>query len=106
MLDVLPMTITERRTYLARMHPRYHLADRLERGRLLDEMGALTGLHRKSLLRLLTAPTLARQPRTRQRSRTYGAAVEDAIRLIWETLDYLCAERLTPALVTTAHQLG
>jgi len=69
-------------------------------------MQAVTGLHRKRLLRLLNAATLARQPRSRQRSRTYGAAVEDAIRLIWETLDYICAERLTPALVTTAQQLA
>ncbi len=106
MLDVPQMTITERRKYLARMLPRYLAADRLTRGQLLNEMEAVTGLHRKSLLRLLNAPTLARQPRTRQRRRTYGAAVEDAIRLIWETLDYICAERLTPALVTTAHQLG
>ena len=103
MLDVPPMTITERRTYLARMLPRYLAADRPTRGQLLDEMQAVTGLHRKSLLRLLNAPTLARQPRTQQRSRTYGAATEDAIRLIWETLDYICAERLTPALGTTAH---
>ena len=106
MLDVPQMTITERRTYLARMLPRYLAADRRTRGQLLTEMEAVTGLHRKSLLRLLNAPALARQPRTRHRSRTYGAKVEDAIRLIWETLDYICAERLTPALVTTAHQLA
>jgi hypothetical protein len=100
------MTITERRTYLARMLPRYLAADRPTRGQLLDEMEAVTGLHRKSLLRLLHAATLARQPRTRPRRRTYGAAVEDAIRLIWETLDYICAERLTPALAATAHHLA
>lgn len=100
------MTITERRTYLARMHPRYLCATRAERGRLLDEMATVTGLHRKSLLRLLNAPTLARHPRTTQRHRTYGAAVEDTIRLIWETLDYVCAERLTPALAPTAQLLA
>ena len=106
MLDVSSMTITERRNYLARMLPRYLAADRRARGSLLDEMEAVTGLHRKSLLRLLNAPTRARRPRTRQRSRTYGTAVEDAIRLIWETLDYVCAERLTPALAPTAQQLA
>jgi transposase InsO family protein len=106
MLDVPSMTLTERRKYLARMQPRYLLADRPTRGQLLDEMMAVTGLHRKSLLRLLNAPSLARRPRTTPRSRTYGAAVEDALRLIWETLDYLCAERLTPVLVSTAQQLA
>jgi len=106
MLDIPPMSISERRTYLARMFPRYRAADRPGRSQLLTEMQAVTGLHRKSLLRLLNAATLARQPRTRQRGRTYGVAVEDAIRLIWETLDYVCAERLTPALVPTAQQLA
>ena len=105
MQDDTPMTIAERRTYLGRMRGRYLRAARAERGRLLDEMEVVTGLHRKSLLRLLHTPDLARQPRTRQRAKTYGAAVDDALRVIWESLDYICAERLTPALVRTAQQL-
>ena len=106
MLDVPSMTITERRKYLARMLPRYLAADRPQQSLLLTEMQTVTGLHRKSLLRLLNASSLARQPRSRQRTRTYGAPVDDALRLIWETLDYVCAERLTPALVSTAHLLA
>jgi len=106
MLDVPQMTLTERRNYLARMHPRYLLADRTERSRLLDEMIAVTGLHRKSLVRLLNAGSLARRPHTTQRRRTYGPVVDDTIRLIWETLDYICAERLTPALAPTAQHLA
>ncbi len=96
------MTITERRKYLACMLPRYLAADRPQQSLLLTEMQTVTGLHRKSLLRLLNASSLARQPRSRQRSRTYGAPLEDALRLIWETLDFICAERLTPALLPTA----
>lgn len=106
MLDVPSMTITERRKYLARMLPRYLAADRPQQSFLLTEMQTVTGLHRKSLLRLLNASSLARQPRSRQRARTYGAPLEDALRLIWETLDYICAERLTPALVPTAQLLA
>ena len=106
MLDVPSMTITEHRKYLARMLPRYLAADRPQQSLLLTEMQTVTGLHRKSLLRLLNASSLARQPRSRQRTRTYGAPVDDALRLIWETLDYVCAERLTPALVSTAHLLA
>jgi transposase InsO family protein len=99
------MTITERRKYLARMLPRYLAADRPQQSLLLTEMQTVTGLHRKSLLRLLNASSLARQPRSRQRARTYGAPLDDALRLIWETLDYICAERLTPALLPTAQLL-
>ena len=100
------MTISERRKYLERMEGRYRRADRLDRGRLLDEMEAMTGLHRKSLLRLLGTNGLERQPRTRQRGRVYGSAVDDALRVIWESLDYVCAERLTPGLVPTAQRLA
>jgi len=101
-----PMTIDERRKYLAKMIPRYRQATRQEQSRLVDEMGVVTGLHRKSLLRLLGAPSLERHPCRSGRGRTYGAATEDVIRVVWESLDYLCAERLTPALVPTAQHLA
>jgi hypothetical protein len=100
------MTVDERRKCLKRMQGRYLAATREERSRLLDELAELTGLHRKSVVRLLKGPTLERQPRRRQRGRAYGAAVDDALRVIWESLDYVCAERLTPALVETAEQLA
>jgi|SRR5689334_749851 hypothetical protein len=106
MQDSTQMTITERRKYLSLMRARYRLADRAGRGRLLDEMQSVSGMHRKSLLRLLHAVDLARRPRTKQRSKTYPVQVDDAIRLVWESLDYICAERLTPALVVTAQHLA
>jgi hypothetical protein len=100
------MTVNERRKCLKRMQGRYLGGTREERSRLLDELVVLTGLHRKSVVRLLQGPSLERQPRRRQRSREYGAPVDDALRVIWESLDYVCAERLTPALVSTAEQLA
>jgi hypothetical protein len=106
MQDDTHMTLAERRKYLGRMRPRYLLATRAEQTRLLSEMEAVTGMHRKSLLRLLHAASLARRVRTSQRGKLYGARVEDAIRLIWESLDYICAERLTPALLPTAQLLS
>jgi hypothetical protein len=100
------MTIEERRKYLRRMQARYQQADRAGRGRLLSEMEAVTGLHRKSLLRLLHAPSLARRPRRQQRGRTYGREVEQVVVQVWESLDDVCAERVTPALLTTAQHLA
>ena len=99
------MTIDERRKYLRRMQERYLLADRKERGQLLDEMEAVTELHRKSLIRLMKG-SLARQPRRRQRSRTYGPEVDDALRVIAESTDYICAERLRPNLRWLAMHLA
>jgi len=101
------MTVNERRKYLKLMTVRYAGASRTGRGALLSEMAAVSGLHRKSLLRLLHAPSLARAPqRVRVRRRTYGPAVADVVRVVWESLDYVCAERLTPALLATAQQLA
>ena len=99
------MTIDERRKYLRKMQGRYLQADRKERGQLLDEMETITELHRKSLIRLMKG-SLTRQPRRRQRSRTYGPEVDDALRVIAESTDYICAERLTPNLTWLAEHLA
>ena len=106
MPDTEQMTVDERRKCLKRMQGRYLAASRAERGRLLDELAELTGLQRKSVVRLMKGPTLERQARRQQRGREYGIAVDDAPRVIWESLDYVCAERLTPALVATAEHLA
>lgn len=100
------MTVTERRKYLKRMKPLYSQANRSEQSRMLTEMEQVTGLHRKSLLRLLHAPTLERTKREKGRGRTYGLAVEQVILVVWESLDYVCAERLTPTLLSTAQHLA
>jgi hypothetical protein len=99
------MTIDERRKYLRLIKKRYLKAGKLERGRLLDEMQAVTGLHRKSLIRLMSG-SLERKARRKQRGRTYGPEVDDALRVISESLDYICAERLQPNLVWMATHLA
>lgn len=99
------MTINERRKYLRRMKRRYVKAGREERGHLLDEMEAVTEMHRKSLIRLMNG-SLERKVRSRQRGETYGPEVDDALRVIDESLDYICADRLTPALVGMAAHLA
>ncbi len=99
------MTLDERRKYLRRMKRRYQQTNRKERGYLLDEMEAVTELHRKSLIRLMNS-SLERRPRLKQRGRTYGPEVDDALRVIAESLDYICAQRLTPNLVWIAEHLA
>ncbi len=100
------MNIDDRRKYLKRMVDRYWAADRPGRSQLLAEMEAVTMLHRKSLIRLLHESTLDRRPRTAQRGRVYLPETEDVIRVVWESLDYVCAERLTPSLLPTAQHLA
>lgn len=98
------MSIDERRKYLRRMKKRYVQTIRKERSQLLDEMEAVTELHRKSLIRLMSGD-LERKPRRKQRGCKYQSDVDDALRVIAESLDYICAERLTPNLVWMTEHL-
>jgi hypothetical protein len=100
-----PMTFDERRKYLRKMQKRYQGASKGQRSALLDEMQHVTRLHRKSLVRLIGCH-LARRPRRRQRSPTYGLEVRRALGVIAGSLDHVCAERLQPTLVWMAQHLA
>jgi hypothetical protein len=99
------MTLKERDKYLRKMQKRYRNADRATKGKLLDEMEAVTELHRKSLSRLMGS-TIRRKPRRGRRGPTYGPQVEYALRVISRSLDHICAERLKPNLVWMAQHLA
>src|SRR5436189_566998 len=100
------MTIDERRKYVKLMAPRYQRAKRKERSQLLSEMEQVSKLHRKHLIRLLNGESLDRKKRSTPRSRSYGLEVERVVLRVWESLDYICAERLTPSLVHMAQHLA
>ena len=100
------MTIDEKRKYVKRMSERYQKAKRKERSKLLTEMEEVSKLHRKHLIRLLNGESLDRKKRSTPRSRTYGPEVERVVLRVWESLDYICAERLTPSLGRIAKHLA
>jgi hypothetical protein len=100
------MTVNERRKYLKLMKVRYVAAKRVERSRLLTEMQEVTSLHRKSLTRLMHTASLQRTKRQKPRPRTYGPEVERVVVRVWESRDYICAERLTPGLLRMARHLA
>ncbi|HEY3474355.1 MAG TPA: hypothetical protein VGK56_07065, partial [Anaerolineales bacterium] len=99
MAETEPMNVNERRKYLHKMRIRYwHAKEKKDKSALLDEMAAVTNLHRKSLIRLIRGD-LARKPRRKQRGKTYGVEVQQVVEQIARSLDYPCAERLQPNLV-------
>lgn len=106
MVETEPMTVTERRKYLHQMRIRYWQAQgKKAKSALLDEMAAVTKLHRKSLIRLIRGD-LARKPRRKQRGRSYGVEVQQVVEQIARSLDYPCAERLKPNLVWLGKHLA
>ena len=83
------MSPTTRWEYIDAVYPRYRAARRRERQRMLDEVCAVTGYHRKYAVRILNAPARrAPHSRRRQRKATYDTPVIDALRAIWTAAGY------------------
>ena len=75
---------------------RYAASNRKERGRILDEFAAVSGLHRKHAMRLLRAGPLGRRSGLRPARRLYNDAVREALIVTWEASDRVCGKRLRP----------
>ena len=75
---------------------RYAAANRAERGRILDELTSLTGLHRKHAARRLRGGGSVRRRDARPERRLYDDAVREALVVVWEASDRVCGKRLKP----------
>ena len=98
------MTVDERRKYLHKMWGRYRDATKQGKSKMLDDMEHVTGMHRKSIIRILNG-RLSRKKRARERGPTYGVRVMNVVRTISKALDHPCAERLKPNLVFMAKHM-
>src|SRR5215469_5653610 len=95
-----------RREVLAVVAERYRSAGRREKGRMLDELTATTGWHRKHALRALSAMD-ARPPEEKaapRRGRKYDA-IRDALTALWEASDRVCGKRLVVMIPTLLEAL-
>ena len=83
--------------YTEAIRQRYRKASRMEKGKILDEFAKTTGLHRKSVIRILHRP-VARVGDSKRRGRPpeYGSRVVEMLRVVWEASDRLCSKRLQP----------
>lgn len=101
------MSIASRREYLNTMSERYQgTKSRSEKTALIDEVVQTLHYHRKHATRVLRHPPgLRRNPVSRQRQLMYLES-GPAIQLVWEALDFCCAERLHPVLLSTAEHLA
>ena len=100
------MTVEERYKIIRRVRATYRRASRGEKMQMLNTLQAATGLSRKHVIDLVNGAGPERKRRRRERGRKYSARVDDAIRLIGRLLNWICAERLKPALSATAKHLA
>ena len=87
---------------------RYREARPSERTRILDELVALAGYHRKHAIRLLAEPVECAQAAP-TRNRLYDKAVRQALIVLWEAADRICGKRLKvliPILVEAMERHG
>lgn len=91
------MTQKSRREYVERVRHRYLEGNRPEKTKILDEFVAVSGLHRKSAIRVLRQGYQRKRER-RGRQRTYTGAVVEALVHIWRVCGCICGKRLQPFL--------
>src|SRR5215831_10126723 len=85
------------REYATRQRARYEQAGRRQKQALLDEIVAVTGMHRKAAIRLLRRPLRsAPAPSRAGRPRQYGPEVAAAVELLWQASGRIGAHRLHP----------
>jgi hypothetical protein len=85
------------REYAAVQRERYRQAPRAEKRQLLDEVVAVTGMHRKAAIRLLRrAPRPRARPGPGGRPRAYGPEVGAAAEVLWQASGRIGARRLHP----------
>jgi hypothetical protein len=75
---------------------RYARSERPEKSRILDEFVAVSGFHRKHVMRLLRNGPQKGRSEPRPYRRLYDDAVREALVIIWEASDRICGKRLKP----------
>ena len=93
------MTAPARRELVEALRLRYAAATREEKVRILTEFTAVSGLHRKSAIRVLNAEAESEPPMKRAgRPCLYDQAVQQALVTLWEASDRVCGKRLKALL--------
>lgn len=92
------MSQTSKDELVAALGPRYQQANRTEKQRILDELIATTGYHRKYAIQVLNHPPRRRKRKRRAGQTKYTGPVRVALEQVWRTANCICGKRLVPVL--------
>lgn len=102
------ISMNTRKELVEALRLRYRGAGLGDRAKILDELVALTGYHRKHAIRVLRGQS-SPVTEVRQRYRVYDEAVVQALTILWEAADRVCGKRLKtliPMLVDAMERHG
>lgn len=98
--------MSEKKAVTREMRRRYKKASKSERGRMLDELTALTGWTRSYAGRALRTEHKKRSgPETRGCKKTYTKEVLIPLHKVWASLDYACGKRVAAGMEDTLSAL-
>jgi hypothetical protein len=95
------MSLKSKNELLEVVRPRYLKASKSEKQKILDELTAATGYHRKHAIRVLKNKVQAQnrlKGKGRSYRRVYQGKVVQALEQIWEIYGRICSKRLQPFL--------
>lgn len=92
------MSYRSKRELLDTVRARYYKATRPEKTRMLDELVAITGYHRKYLIHLLKHPSESHRRRKRRKKRRYTLRVQTALIQVWRAANCICSKRFVPCM--------
>ncbi len=89
-----------RREVVSAVAERYRAASRIEKGRMLDELCAMMGWHRKHAIRALSFSNKKLESSGLRCRRSTYRPIRDALIALWEASDRLCGKRLVVMIPT------
>jgi len=90
------MSQQSKRELVETIRPRYQKGNRKEKAKILDELVATTGYHRKYAIRVLGRSGKPRAKKKPGPRRIYQGEVVTALEYIWEICGQICSRRLHP----------
>ncbi|WP_351089663.1 transposase family protein [Shewanella sp. S1-49-MNA-CIBAN-0167] len=92
------MSLNARKELLASIKQKYHDANWIDKGKILDGIVAATGYERKYTIELLNTINQNIFPKNRKTPHRYDEQLRQALLAVWYAANQICSKRLVPFL--------